>query len=126
HLAVSPKNDEERVEKVAQRLGAVLDGLFMVPKSMNVEAVPKGVVLQVRNVLTNLVDLTSLPSVALIELLLMKVTDPAEHSKLEEIRDVLRAPDEPESPLCETMRAGGYDVLQLLEEFPSCSLNIFE
>ncbi len=57
HLCVCPKNDEERVERLARHLGAVLDGLFRAPKTMYVHAVPKGVVLQVRNVLTNLVDI---------------------------------------------------------------------
>jgi cytochrome P450/NADPH-cytochrome P450 reductase len=126
HLAICPRNDEERVEKVAARLGAVLDGLFMVPKNMNVEAVPKGVVLQVRNVLTNLVDLTGMPTVGFIELLLSKVVDPAERERLEEIRDVLNAPEARESALRATIRAGGYDVLRLLEQFQSCPLNIFE
>ena len=32
----------------------------------------------------------------------------------------------PGSPLRATIDAGGYDVLRLLEEFSSCSLNIFE
>ena len=64
HLGVCPKNDEERVERLARHLGAALDGLFMVPKTMNVRAVPKGVVLQVRNVLTNLVDISGRPTVA--------------------------------------------------------------
>ena len=62
HLGVCPKNDEERVERLARHLGAALDGLFMAPKTMNVRAVPKGVVLQVRNVLTNLVDITGRPT----------------------------------------------------------------
>jgi cytochrome P450 / NADPH-cytochrome P450 reductase len=126
HLALCPKNDEERVERVAQRLGAVLDGLFMVPKTMSVEAVPKGVVLQVRNVLTNLVDLTGLPTAALIDLLLAKVTEPAERAKLEAISDVVRSPEGPDSPLRAALRGGGYDVPALLEELPSCKLNIFE
>ena len=58
HIGVCPRNDEERVERLARHLGAALDGLFMVPKTMNVRVVPKGVVLQVRNVLTNLADIT--------------------------------------------------------------------
>src|SRR5439155_27097633 len=103
-----------------------LDGLFRVPKSMDVGAVPKEVVLEVRNVLTNLVDITAMPTVPLLDLLLTKVTDPGERSKLEEIRVVLRTPDGPETALRATIRAGGYDVLQLLDDFPSCSLNFFE
>jgi cytochrome P450/NADPH-cytochrome P450 reductase len=126
HLGVCPKNDEERVERLARRLGAALDGLFMAPKTMNVRAVPKGVVLQVRNVLTNLIDITGRPPVPLLDLLLEKVADPAERSRLVQIRDVLQAPDGPGSPLRAAIDAGGYDVLRLLEEFPSCSLNIFE
>jgi cytochrome P450/NADPH-cytochrome P450 reductase len=126
HLGICPKNDEERVERLARHLGAVLDGLFMVPKSLDVQAVPKGVVLQVRNVLTSLVDITGMPTVPLLDLLLTKVADPIERSRLEEIRDVLRVPDGPESPVRSAIRSGAYDVLQLLEEFPSCSLNIFE
>ena len=35
-------------------------------------------------------------------------------------------PDGPDSPLRAAIDAGGYDVLRLLDEFPSCSLNIFE
>ena len=63
HVGVCPKNDEERVERMAGHLGAALDSLFMVPKTLNVRAVPKGTVLQVRNVLTNLVDITGKPTV---------------------------------------------------------------
>jgi cytochrome P450/NADPH-cytochrome P450 reductase len=126
HLGVCPKNEEERVERLASHLGAVLDGLFMVPKTLNVRAVPKGVALQVRNVLTNLVDITGKPTLSLLELLLEKVEDADERSKLEGIRDVLRTPDGSDSPLRAAIDAGGYDVLQLLDEFPSCKLNIFE
>ena len=126
HLGVCPKNDEERVERLARHLGAALDGLFMVPKTLNVRAAPKGVVLQVRNVLTNLVNITGRPTVPLLDLLLEKVTDSAERSRLTEIRDVLQAPDGPGAPLRAAIDAGGYDVLRLLDEFPSCSLNIFE
>jgi cytochrome P450/NADPH-cytochrome P450 reductase len=114
HLGVCPQNDPERVERVAQRLGAVLDGLFMIPKTMNVDAVPKGVVLQVRNVLTNLIDLAGRPSVALVELLLSKADDPGDRARLEEIREVLATP------------ASRYDAVALLDEFASCPLNIFE
>src|SRR5262249_15212027 len=110
----------------ARHLGAALDGLFMVPKTMSARAAPKGVVLQIRNVLTNLVDITGRPTVALLDLLLEKVTDPAERSTLAEIRDVLAAPDGPCAPLRRPIDAGGYDVLRLLAEFPSCSLNVFE
>jgi cytochrome P450 / NADPH-cytochrome P450 reductase len=126
HIGVCPKNDEERVERLAQHLGVALDGLFMAPKTMNVRAVPKGVVLQVRNVLTTLADITSRPTVPLLDLLIAKAADPAERSRLAEIRDVLRAPDGPGSALRAAIDAGGYDVLRLLDEFSSCSLNIFE
>jgi len=126
HLGVCPKNDEERVGRLARHLGATLDGLFMAPRAMNVRAVPKGVVLQVRNVLTNLIDITGRPTVPLLDLLLEKAADPADRSRLIQIRDVLQAPDGPGSPLRAAVEAGGYDVLRLLDEFPSCSLNIFE
>jgi sulfite reductase alpha subunit-like flavoprotein len=126
HLGICPKNDEERVERLARHLGAALDSLFMAPKTMTVRAVPKGVVLQVRNVLTNLVDITGRPTVPLLDLLLEKVTDQGERSGLTAIRDVLQTPDGPDSPLRTAIDAGGYDVLRLLDEFPSCSLNIFE
>ena len=56
---------------------------------MKVRAVPKGVPLQVRNVLTCLVDITSMPTVPLIDLLLAKVIEPEERQKLEEIKRVL-------------------------------------
>ena len=36
HLGVCPKNDPERVERLARCLGATLDGLFMAPRTMNV------------------------------------------------------------------------------------------
>ncbi len=126
HLGVCPKNDEERVERLAHRLGAALEGLFMVPKTLNVRAVPKGVVLQVRNVLTNLVDIAGKPTVPLVDLLLEKVTDQAEKSRLEEIKAVAETPDGPDSPLRAAIDGGAYDVLQLLDEFASCKLNIFE
>jgi cytochrome P450 / NADPH-cytochrome P450 reductase len=126
HLGICPKNDEERVEWLARRLGAALDGLFMAPKTMNVRAVPKGVVLQVRNVLTNLVDISGRPTVALIDLMIEKAEDPDELSRLMDIRHVLHVPDGPASPLRAAVDAGGYDVLTLLHEFPSCRLNLFE
>jgi cytochrome P450/NADPH-cytochrome P450 reductase len=114
------------VERLARHLGAALDGLFTVPKTMSARAAPKGVVLQIRNVLTNLADIAGRPTAPLLGLLLEKVTDPAERSKLAEIRDALAAPDGPDGPLRAAIDAGGYDVLRLLDEFPSCSLNIFE
>jgi cytochrome P450/NADPH-cytochrome P450 reductase len=126
HLGVCPKNDDERVDRLARLLGASLDGLFVAPKGMDLRAVPKGVVLQVRNVLTSLVDIGGRPGLPLLDLLLEKASDPGERAGLAAIRDVLAAPDGPRSPLRAAVDAGGYDVLRLLEEFPSCSLNIFE
>ncbi len=126
HLGVCPKNDEERVERLARRLGAALDGLFTIPETLNVRAVPKGVVLQVRNVLTNLVDITGMPPIELLDLLLSKADDPVDRGRLREVKAAVQDPDGRNSPLRSAIRAGGYDVLQLLDEFPSCSLNIFE
>src|SRR5579863_8393087 len=126
HIGICPKNDEERAERLARHLGVALDGLFMAPKSMNVRAVPKGVVLQVRNVLINLVDITSRPALPLLDLLVEKTADPAERSRLAEIRDIVRAPGGPACPLRAAIDAGGYNLLRLLDEHPSCSLNIFE
>jgi cytochrome P450 / NADPH-cytochrome P450 reductase len=126
HLGICPKNDEHRVERLARHLGASLDGVFMAPEAMNARAVPKGVVLQVRNVLTNLVDISGRPTVPLLDLLLEKVTDTEERPRLMAIRDALQTFDGRESPLRLAIEAGGYDVLRLLDEFPSCSLNIFE
>jgi cytochrome P450 / NADPH-cytochrome P450 reductase len=126
HLGVCPKNDEGQVERLARHLGAVPDGLFRAPKTMYVHAVPKGVVLQVRNVLTSLVEIAGRPTVPLLDLLLEKADDPAERSRLAEIREILQTPDGPASALRAAIDAGGYDVLRLLDEFRSCSLNIFE
>jgi cytochrome P450/NADPH-cytochrome P450 reductase len=126
HLGVCPKNDEERVERLAWHLGAALDGLFMAPKTADVHAVPKDVVLQVRNVLTNLVDITGRPTVPLLDLLIEKAADADEWSRLMEIRDVMQTPDGADSPLRAAIDAGGYDVLRLLDEFPSATLNLFE
>jgi cytochrome P450 / NADPH-cytochrome P450 reductase len=126
HLGVCPKNDDERVERLARLLGASLDGLFMAPKGMDLRAVPKGVVLQVRNVLTSLVDIGGRPGPPLLDLLLEKAADPGERSGLTAIRNVLAWPDGPPSALRAEIDAGGYDVLRLLEQFPSCPLNIFE
>jgi cytochrome P450/NADPH-cytochrome P450 reductase len=105
HLGICPRNDEERVERLADRIGAALDGLFMVPQTLNVVVVPRGVVLQVRNVLTSLVDLNGPPTQALVDLVVEKTGDGS-------IRDALEA--------------GGYDVARLLDELPPRTLNIFE
>ena len=126
HLGVCPKNHEDSFERLARHLNAAPDGVFSVPKSMKVRAVPKGVPLQVRNVLTCLIDITSLPTAALIDLLLSKVLEPGERQKLEEIKGVLSNPDGPDSRLRATIFGGGYNVLHLLDEFHSCSINIFE
>jgi cytochrome P450 / NADPH-cytochrome P450 reductase len=126
HLGICPQNGSEQVERLAQRLGAAPDGLFMVPKTMKVRAVPKGVVLQVRNVLTNLVDITGRPTVALVDLLLDKVTDQSQWSKLMQVKTVLQAPEGPASPLRTAISAGGFDLLALLDECSSCRLNIYD
>ncbi|HZU11899.1 MAG TPA: cytochrome P450 [Chloroflexota bacterium] len=126
HLGVCPKNDEEVVERLAQHLGAALDGVFSVPRSMKVRAVPKGVPLQVRNVLTCLVDITSMPTVPFVDLLLSKALEPDERQKLEEIKSILMNPDGSDSTLRTAIRAGGYNVLHLLDEFQSCTINIFD
>ena len=126
HLGVCPKNDEEQMERLAGHLGAALDSLLVVPKTVNVSAVPRDVVLQVRNIVTNLIDVAGRPSAQLLELLVAKAGDPAERSRLAGIGDVLAAPDGPDSPLRAAIDAGGYSALRLLDEFPSCSLNIFE
>ncbi len=126
HLGVCPQNDERDVARLAQLLGAALDGVFAVPRSMNVRAVPKGVALQVRNVLTCLVDITSKPTVPMIDLLLEKVTEPDERARLEQIERVLVMPEGADSPVRRALDGGGYSALWLLETFPSCELNIFE
>jgi cytochrome P450/NADPH-cytochrome P450 reductase len=100
HLGVCPKNDEDRVERLAERLGAALEGLFMVPRTLDVHVAPRGVVLQVRNVLTSLVDLAGPPPLALVELVTAK------GGAVED--------------------ADGLDVLGLLDRNPSVQLNIFE
>ena len=102
HLGVCPKNDEERVERLARRLGAALDGLFMIPETLNVRAVPKGVVLQVRNVLTNLVDITGMPTIELLDLLLSKADDPVERERLSEVKAALEDSDGPELTAAQT------------------------
>jgi len=126
HIGVCPKNDEDQVGRMARHLDAELDSLLVVPKTMNVSAVPRDTVLQVRNILTNLVDITGRPAGPLLDLLIAKAGDPAEGSRLAGIRDVLAAPDGPDSPLRAAVDAGGYSALRLLDDFPSCSLNIFE
>jgi sulfite reductase alpha subunit-like flavoprotein len=80
-------------------------------------------------VLTNLLDITGRPTDALVDLMLNKVTDPAERRRLLEIRQVLKSPEgsgSADGQLRAAVDAGAYDVLRLLDEFPSCSLNIFE
>jgi cytochrome P450/NADPH-cytochrome P450 reductase len=67
-----------------------------------------------------------MPGVPLIDLLLEKVMEPDQRSKLEEIKLILLDPNGAETPLRTAIRAGGYNVLHLLDEFDSCSINIFE
>lgn len=126
HLGVCPQNDPEAVATLASHLGAALDGIFAVPKSMKVRAVPKGVPLQVRNVLTCLVDITSMPTAPLLDLLLSHVIEPDERAQLEEIRGVLADPDGGDTPIRVAVRSGAYNVVRLLQDFPSCAINIFE
>jgi cytochrome P450/NADPH-cytochrome P450 reductase len=126
HIGVCPRNGADEVERLAGHLGVALDGLFTVPKALPVRTVPKGVVLQVRNVLTNLVDIGGKPTIALVDALLRSATDTNEKCRLAQIELVLRTPGGPSSPLREAVDAGGYDLLRLLDAFPSCSLNIFE
>jgi cytochrome P450/NADPH-cytochrome P450 reductase len=126
HLGVCPRNDTADVERLARHLRVSLDGLFTVPKALPVRVVPKGVVVQVRNVLTNLVDIGGKPTVALVDALLRSATDAEEQCRLAQIGQVLRTPEGPGSPLRAAIDAGGYDLLRLLDAFPSSALNIFE
>ena len=96
------------------------------PKALPVRVVPKGVVVQVRNVLTNLVDIGGKPTVALVDALFRSATGAQERCRLAQIGQVLRTPDGPASPPRVAIDAGGYDLLRLLDAFPSSSLNIFE
>ena len=82
--------------------------------------------LQVRNVLTNLVDIAGRPGMPLLDLLLDKAVDPDERSRLTQVRDVLAKPGGPDTPLRAAIEAGPRALLRQLDEFPSCSLNIFE
>ncbi|HXU22810.1 MAG TPA: cytochrome P450 [Tepidiformaceae bacterium] len=126
HLGVCPKNDEAAVEMLARRLGVPLDGVFAVPATMQVHAVPRGVPLKVRNVLESLVDITGRPSVDLLQLLLSKAAAPDERAKLGQILEVIKNPNGPATPLRSVVDAGGYDVVELLTEFSSCTVNLFE
>src|SRR5262249_62376254 len=101
-------------------------GVRRVPNPRTAGAVRGGTVLQVRNGLPSLVDINGGPPLRLLDLLLTKVTDPAERSRLAEIRQVLQTPEGPDSPLRAAIDAGAYDVLRLLDEFPSSPLNVFE
>lgn len=67
-----------------------------------------------------------MPSLSLIDLLLEKVTEPDERARLNQIRDTLANADGPDTPLRSALRAGGYNTVSLLDEFSSCSVNIFE
>jgi cytochrome P450/NADPH-cytochrome P450 reductase len=62
----------------------------------------------------------------MIDLLLDRVIDQAEWSKLMLIKEVVQAPEGPPSAMRAAIDAGGYDVLSLLEEFASCRLNIYD
>ncbi len=126
HLGLCPQNDAEQVERLARMLGAAPDGLFMVPKTINVRAVPKGVVLQARNVLTSLIDITGRPTVALVDLLLDKVTNQSQWSKLMQVKAVIQDPEGPPSALRTAIDAGGFDLLGLLGECGSGRLNIYD
>ncbi len=95
HLGVCPRNGAEEVERLARHLGVSLDGVFTVPKALPVRAVPKGVVVGVRNVLTNLVDIGGKPTVPLVDMLLRSATDPEERCRLAQIRQVLSTPEGP-------------------------------
>jgi cytochrome P450/NADPH-cytochrome P450 reductase len=126
HIGICPQNDEAAVAWLAARLGVPLEGIFTVPKAMKVNVVPRGVPLQVRNVLTNLVDISSLPTLPFLDLLLAKVHEPHDRARLEEIRNVLSMPGGPASPLRSELDAGGFDVVRLLEELPECAVTLLE
>ena len=126
HLGVCPRNDTADVERLARHLRVSLDGLFTVPKALPVRVVPKGVVVQVRNVLTNLVDIGGKPTVALLDALLRSASDPRNGAGWRRSGRSCARRTGPPSPLRAAIDAGGYDLLRLLDAFPSSALNIFE
>lgn len=125
HLGVCPQNSKRQVERLSALLEAPLDAVFMVPKSMDVRAVPRDTVLQVRNVLTSLVDIGAAPSLPLVSALAECCAVEDEREVLAEMRDVLAG--RAESPaLLEQLRGGRYDVVELLDRFRGCKLNFFK
>ena len=83
---------------------------------------PKGVALQVRNVLT-LVDITAMPTLELLDLLVEKVeTRPSAPSSTGR-KAVLDTWTVRTRPLRSALPAGGYDVVELLDTAPSCAVN---
>ena len=127
HLGVCPKNDEERVERLARHLGAALDGLLHGAEHDERSAQCRRASCS-RSATCSPASSTS-PAGRRCRCSTScsrRWPTPPSGSRLVEITDVLQTPDARDSPLRAAINAGGYDVLQLLDEFRSCSLNMFE
>jgi len=126
HLGVCPKNDPKLVEKLADLLEAPLDAIFSVPAEMRIRAVPRGVPLQVRNVLTSLVDISAAPSLQLIKAMYDCSEMQDEKETLKQIMDVLSDPEKSgNSPLYVQLKSGRYNAVTLLDRFRGSGLNFF-
>ena len=99
----------------------------MVPKTLNVRAVPKGVVLQVRNVLTNLVDIAGQADGAAGRAPAREGRRPGRAGEAggDQATSCSHRTARPRRCARRSTRAAT-TCSQLLDEFPSCKLNIFE
>jgi cytochrome P450/NADPH-cytochrome P450 reductase len=127
HIGVAPRNDAALVARLARLLEAPLDGLFRVPEAMRrVRCVPRGIVLQVGNTLTNLVDFAGPISAPLLGALQDSATDPAERCMLGQMGQALAGADGSPDSRAGKLLASRFNVVELLELFPSVRLGFFQ
>jgi cytochrome P450/NADPH-cytochrome P450 reductase len=126
HVGVCPRNDAGLVARLARQLEAPLDGLFRVPEAMRrVRCVPRGVVLQVGNTLTQLVDFAGPISAPLLAALHECAGEPAEQAMLGEMARALGGADGVADSRAGKLLASRFNVVELLELFPSVRLGFF-
>jgi len=124
HLGVCPQNDAYLVERIAQRFGVPLEGVFRLPAQarMSATAIKPGTVLQVRNVLTQALDLSGPIPLELVTAMMEATQDPTDRAKLTELKTVLTAGNTKSPSRMGTLVAQRVGILGLLEAFPDVKL----
>eukprot|EP00760_Papus_ankaliazontas_P031561 PhM_4_TR5338/c0_g1_i1/m.77777/K05601/hcp; hydroxylamine reductase len=120
HIEIMPRNSASLVERAAKRLGVNLTEVVEIsPLPGAPHSHFDGQKMTVKTLLTEVVDISGIPSRSMLESMAMLATDAAEAQRLTEIADDLTANSE-----YDRLSRGVFSFVDALEMFPSVKMNL--